>query len=72
MIDDKEVGKIWALLPEVDNRHWVKTSEALIRKLVGERKRIYEEIYLIKANKKDAQMFALRDYGIDPTTWPKE
>lgn len=75
---DEEVGKIWAQVNSGCQCFACLNQRALIVKLVEERARIF---YVnSSADKscaeyrnvisKDCENEALRDFGIDPATWP--
>ncbi len=63
-MEDKEVGKLWKEICETPTDTFAFQDEiiAVIRKLVEER-----EKYYIQADRKNSD--ALRDFGIDLTTW---
>lgn len=65
-MEDKEVGELWQATL---GSHWLNHIEIrrLIRKLVEERANIYYGHGLVWG---EAIKRALRDYHIDPATWP--
>ena len=79
VLDDKAIGELWrrTLLhltwpePEDVGRLFAVEYDviALIRKLVGERVRVYQRDHIMEYRGDDYQADVLRDFGIDPATW---
>ena len=67
---DREVGELWLKhCSTPDLRIWFWDTTALIRKLVGDRTRWKEYVTDRQCVGPCALAEALRDFGIDPTTW---
>lgn len=64
-VKDEEVGKLWSEWHGGDN-----AIRSLIIKLMGERALAYMLNYT--SDDPAGEKRALRDFGIDPATWPKE
>jgi hypothetical protein len=65
-MDDNEVGKLWrSSYPPKDSIDTAMCS--LIRKLVKERR-----WYYLAAGARDSLAMALRNFGIDPKSWPEQ
>lgn len=77
-MEDKEVGELWTRVQfsERDgDGDWLhkRIVQSVIRKLVEERAHGYlGGVYMTQCSDiADGWSLALRDFGIDPKTWPK-
>lgn len=69
-MEDKEVGELWRdyNFYTYYDRRWEVLD--LIRKLVEARARYWSVVYHVTSTGTVATKAALRDFGIDPATWP--
>lgn len=69
-MDDKEVGELWREIRQIKDEFWTTPPRDmiidLVHKLVEERKHAWLAIPDEDHNEDEAELLALRDFGIKP------